>query len=107
MAALRGSLDAPVKYRYCIDHPTVRIGLTASRHLPPVRIQPRIQHPTLRHQAPGVERPRAAKWAGSIRKLLPAITGYLAAYGALAGTNDIDDTLTTLGQPLRDYETIR
>lgn len=65
-----------------------------------------IQHPTLRHHPAGVERLRAAKRAGSIRKLLPAITGYLAAYGALAGTNDIDDTLATLGIPLRDYETI-
>lgn len=53
-----------------------------------------------------MERLRAAKRAGSIRKVLPAITGYLAAYGALAGTQDVDDTLIALDQPLRDYETI-
>lgn len=29
------------KYRYCIDHPNARIGLTASSHLPPMRIQRR------------------------------------------------------------------
>lgn len=32
------------KYRYCIDHPAARIGLTASRHLPPVRVQPRSEY---------------------------------------------------------------
>ncbi len=46
-----------------------------------------IQHPALRQQPLGVERLRVAKQAGSIRKLLPPITGYLAAFGALAGTN--------------------
>ena len=28
------------KYRYCLDHETVRIGFTSSRRLPSVRIQP-------------------------------------------------------------------
>ncbi len=53
-----------------------------------------------------MQRLRAAKRAGSIRRLLPAITGYLAAFAALADTNTIDDTLTALDGPLRDYETI-
>ena len=65
-----------------------------------------IQRASLRCMPAGYERLRAAKRAGSIRKLLPPITGYLAAYGALAGTNDIDDTLDALIEPLRDYETI-
>ncbi len=29
------------KYRFCLDHETGRIGFSASRRLPPVRIQPR------------------------------------------------------------------
>ena len=32
------------KYRYCIDHPHARIGVTTSRHIPPVRIQPRSEY---------------------------------------------------------------
>ncbi len=31
------------KYRYCLDHETGRIGFTASRRLPTVRIQPRAE----------------------------------------------------------------
>lgn len=31
------------KYRYCLDHETGRIGFTASRRLPSVRIQPRAE----------------------------------------------------------------
>jgi hypothetical protein len=74
----------------------------------------RIQHPSLRSGPFGVQRLRHAKRAGSIRKLLPAITGYLASFAALAGTTaappraptDIDDTLAALEGPVRDYETI-
>ncbi|MDQ6798143.1 MAG: hypothetical protein M3011_09030 [Actinomycetota bacterium] len=65
-----------------------------------------IQHPSLRQHPAGVQRLRTAKRAGSIRRLLPAITGYLAAFAALADTQGIDDTLTALDGPLRDYETI-
>ncbi len=54
----------------------------------------------------GATRIRQARTAGSIRRLLPAITGYLAAFAALAGTAGIDDTLDALAGPLRDYETI-
>jgi hypothetical protein len=66
----------------------------------------RIQHPSLRAEPIGVQRVRHAKRAGSIRKLLPAITGYLAAFGALIGTSDIEDTLGALAGPIKDYETI-
>jgi hypothetical protein len=66
----------------------------------------RIQHPSLRAEPIGVQRLRHAKRAGSIRRLLPAITGYLASFAALAGTTGIDDTLDALSGPVRDYETI-
>ena len=29
------------KYRYCLEHPVGRVGVSPSRHLPPLRIQPR------------------------------------------------------------------
>ena len=33
------------KYRFCLDHDLARIGFSTSRHLPTVRIQPRIRVP--------------------------------------------------------------
>jgi hypothetical protein len=65
-----------------------------------------VQQAALRQAVAGLGRVRTAKRAGSVRRLLPAITGYLAAFAALAGTEAIDDTLTALHGPLRDYETI-
>lgn len=32
------------KYRFCLDHPTARIGFSTSRHLPSVRVQPRAEY---------------------------------------------------------------
>jgi len=32
------------KYRFCLDHPTARLGFSTSRHLPTVRIQPRAEY---------------------------------------------------------------
>ena len=64
-----------------------------------------IQQSSLRQAPVGATRIRHARTAGSIRRLLPAITGYLAAFAALTGTTGIDDTLDALTQPLHDYET--
>jgi hypothetical protein len=32
------------KYRFCLEHPMARIGLSESRHIPSVRIQPRAEY---------------------------------------------------------------
>jgi hypothetical protein len=32
------------KYRFCLEHPIARLGFTASRHLPSMRIQPRAEY---------------------------------------------------------------
>lgn len=66
----------------------------------------RIEQSSLRHSPVGATRIRRARTAGSIRRLLPAITGYLAAFAALAGTTDIADTLDAIAEPLHDYQTI-
>lgn len=63
-----------------------------------------IQHPSMRGEAIGLERTRAGKRKGSLRKLMPALNGYLASFGALVDTEDIPDTLAALPQHLRDYE---
>ena len=54
----------------------------------------------------GVDRIRTAERAGSLRKVLPGLNGYLTSFAAIIGTDDIDDTIEAAGPYLRDYETI-
>jgi hypothetical protein len=54
----------------------------------------------------GLERLRLAKRASSIGKLLPGLSGYLASFGALVGTEGIDDTIGAVGHHLHNYEVI-
>jgi hypothetical protein len=63
-----------------------------------------VQGATLRHRAVSLERLRDAHRATSIARLLPGLTGYLASFGALAGTEDIDDTVSAVGHHVRNYE---
>jgi hypothetical protein len=55
----------------------------------------------------GLERVRTGRTAGSLRRLLPPLTGYLAAFASLVGTDDIDDTLGVLDLHLRNDEVRR
>lgn len=54
----------------------------------------------------GLERTAAGRRAGSLRKLLPGLNGYVACAGALLGTDDIDDTVRAIVPLLREYETL-
>lgn len=56
-----------------------------------------IQRATLRSTAIGVDRVRALRRKGELRKLLPTLVGYSARVGALVGTDDIGTTLAAMG----------
>lgn len=66
-----------------------------------------VQGATLAGQTLGLSRMRSARRAGSIRRLFPALAGYLAAFGAAVGTTDIEDTLVALDSQLRNDEIAR
>jgi len=66
-----------------------------------------IQQSSLRSGAIGVDRVRALRRKGELRKILPTLVGYTARAGALVGTTDIDTTLAALGQLFRADETRR
>jgi hypothetical protein len=65
-----------------------------------------VQSATLCHQPVGIERLRSAQRTTSITNLLSGLTGYLASLGALIGTEGSDDTVTTVGHHLHNYEVI-
>ena len=54
-------------------------------------------------EAVGLDRIRDGQTRGSLRKLMPLLTGCLASFGAHVGTQDVDDTLAELPGYLRDY----
>ncbi|MBZ5740335.1 hypothetical protein [Nocardioides mangrovi] len=59
-----------------------------------------IQEASLRNGAIGLERMRAGHRAGSIRRLLPATRGYLAAVGALGGAQSLAEALRVVGREI-------
>lgn len=63
-----------------------------------------IQRASLRSDAIGVERVRALRRKGELRKLLPTIVGYSARVGALLDLDDIDSTLAAMGELFRTDE---
>lgn len=65
-----------------------------------------VQQAALADKTLDIQRIRHRQTAASIRNLLPAITGYLASFGALSHTIDVDDTLEALHHHLREYEII-
>lgn len=52
----------------------------------------------------GIERMYDGRKAGSIRRLMRMLTGLVAHYGALVGTDEIEATCARLAQSLRDVE---
>lgn len=52
-----------------------------------------VQRASLRSDAIGLERVRAGRRQGELRKLLPQLVGYLASTGAIIGTPDLPSTL--------------
>ena len=65
-----------------------------------------VQGATLSHRPVGIERLRFAHRTSSIARLLPGLTGYLASFGALIGTEGIEDTVGAVGHHLHNYEVI-
>lgn len=63
-----------------------------------------IQRASLRNEAIGVQRVRALRRSGEIRKLLPTLVGYSARVGALLRTEDIDTTIAAIGELFRSDE---
>lgn len=66
-----------------------------------------VQGANLRQQTVGLQRLHAGRHAGSLRKLMPSLAGYLVGFAALVGTHDIEDTLTAVGHHLHDDEVRR
>lgn len=67
----------------------------------------RIQQASLADRSLGLERIAAGRARGSLRRLMPPLAGYLAAFAAVVGTEEIDDTLGALDQHLRADEISR
>jgi hypothetical protein len=65
-----------------------------------------IQRATLRQDAVGLDRMHAGRMRGSLRKLLPGLTGYVAKFASLVGTESISETCAALPAYLRDYEMV-
>ncbi|MCW2843471.1 MAG: hypothetical protein JWN22_1387 [Nocardioides sp.] len=59
-----------------------------------------VQGASLRNGAIGLERMKAGHRAGSIRRLLPATRGYLAAVGALGGAHSLAEALRVVGREI-------
>jgi hypothetical protein len=59
-----------------------------------------VQAATLRGEAIGLDRVYAGETAGSVRRLLPALRGYLSSAGALLGATTLDETLHRVGRHL-------
>ena len=57
-----------------------------------------IQQARLRGDAAGLERVRALRRTGDLRKIMPTLVGYSARVGALVGTDDLDTTMAAIRQ---------
>lgn len=66
-----------------------------------------VQKATLAHQAIGVDRVSRQQRAGSLRRMTPALVGYLVAFAVFSGTTGIDDTVAALTRLLRRDEILR
>ena len=66
-----------------------------------------VQRASLGENAVGLDRVRVGRRNGTIRRIFPALAGYLATFGAAVGTNGIDDTLAALNTQLRNDEIAR
>ena len=57
-----------------------------------------VQKATLRGDALGLERVYAGEVTGSMRRMLPALRGYLSSAGALLGAQSLEETLHRVGR---------
>jgi hypothetical protein len=63
-----------------------------------------VRNAALRDDALGLERVYAGEVAGSIRRILPGLRGYLTSAGALLGSKSLEDTMSRVGRLLADDE---
>jgi len=66
-----------------------------------------VQRSSLGNRAIGLERMSTGRMVGSLRRLMPPLVGYLAAFAAIVGAEEIDDTLGALDHHLRSDEIVR
>jgi hypothetical protein len=66
-----------------------------------------VQGASLVHGATELKFIRGHKRAQSLRRLVPALVGYLVGFAVVSGTSDIDDTVEALATQLRNDEVIR
>lgn len=66
-----------------------------------------IQRASLRQDAAGVDRVRALRRKGELRRIMPTLIGYSARVGALVGTRDIDTTFAAIRRLVADDEVRR
>lgn len=63
-----------------------------------------IRRPSLRGQALPRERITKGRCRGELRRLTPALNGYVASFAAFAGHDTIEDACSALPEHLREYE---
>jgi len=62
-----------------------------------------IQRASIREDAAGLERVYRGKTAGSLRRMLPQLNGWVVSYAALIGSADIEETCSKLAKTLKNY----
>jgi hypothetical protein len=66
-----------------------------------------VQRANLAGRTVGLDRVRAGQRNGTLRRIFPALAGYLATFAAAIGTTGIEDTLVALDRQLRNDEIAR
>ncbi len=63
-----------------------------------------IQQASLAGAAVPIDRITAGRQRGALRKMMPALNGYVASFGAWTDNDSIDDACSALPEHLRSYE---
>jgi hypothetical protein len=96
-------------WRYATDEwLTYRVPSRSERSRWPVAPEwTAVQAASLGGNVVGLNRVRAGRRTGTIRRIFPALAGYLATFAAAIGTTEIQDTLVALDTQLRNDEIAR
>jgi hypothetical protein len=96
-------------WRYATDEwLTYRVPARSERSRWPVAPEwTAIQQASLGGRTVGLDRVRAGRRIGTLRRIFPALAGYLATFASAIGTTNIEDTLAALDQQLRNDEIAR
>jgi hypothetical protein len=65
-----------------------------------------VQRASVAEGAFGIGRMYEGRAKGSVRRLIPPLNGWVAHYGALVGTDDVEGTCQRLASSLRDWEIV-